>query len=337
MALRTDTKLPTGIRNGPSAGKPPRGRKQVVHEPFGLRTVIRGVGKGLICVGILLFLFVAYELWGTGFHERRGQKELAASFNRHVAPLTPLPTLPGADASTAPTTTLPPVDLGDGVALIEIPSIDVSKFVVEGVGVEDLKRGPGHYPGTPLPGEKGNAAIAGHRTTYGAPFYDLSELKPGDPIFVTTAAGRFRYDVSGTDIVSPDAVEVLDPTPDDRLTLTTCNPRFSAAERLIITAKLITPAVDSAPRAAAPAGPAQLPGDTEPAPKASLGGGLSGAATAKGPAVMWGGIALVIWIAGWIFGRLWRRWPAYAITAVPFLFVLFVFYENVSRLLPANV
>ncbi len=308
-----------------------------MHEPFGLRTVIRGVGKALICIGILLFLFVAYELWGTGFAERRGQKELAASFNRHAAPLTPLPTLPGADTAAAPTTTVAPVDLGDGVALIEIPKIDVSKYVGEGVGVEDLKNGPGHYPGTPLPGEKGNAAIAGHRTTYGAPFYDLDQLDPGDPIFVTTAAGRFRYDVVDQKSVSPDSVYVLDPTPDDRLTLTTCNPKFSAAERLIITAKLITPAVDAAPRAAPPAGTVQLPGDTEPAAKASLGGGLSGAATAKGPAVMWGGIALVIWIAGWMFGRLWRRWPAYAITAVPFLLVLFVFYENVSRLLPANV
>ncbi len=335
MALRTDTKLPTGVHRGPSA---PRGRtrKQVVHEPFGVRTVIRGFGKALICVGILLFLFVAYELWGTGFAERRGQKALAESFNRHVAPLTPLPTLPGADASTAPTTTLPPIDLGDGVALIEIPKIDVKKFVGEGVGVEDLKNGPGHYPGTPLPGEKGNAAIAGHRTTYGAPFYDLQELDAGDPIFVTTAAGRFEYDVIDQKSVSPDSVYVLDPTPDDRLTLTTCNPRFSAAERLIITAKLVTPAVNAAPRAAPPPTPTQLPGDA-PAPKASLGGGLSGASAARGPAVMWGMVAMAVWIMGWVFGRLWRRWPAYAITTAPFLLVLFVFYENVSRLLPANV
>ena len=317
----------------------------MVHEPFGIRTVIRGFGKALICVGVLLFLFVAYELWGTGFHERAGQKELAASFRARAAPLTPLPTLPGADASTAPTTTLPPIDLGEGVALIEIPSIDVEKFVVEGVDVEDLKKGPGHYPGTPLPGEKGNAAIAGHRTTYGGPFYDLNELKAGDPIFVTTAAGRFRYDVVDQTIVSPEAVEVLDPTEDDRLTLTTCNPRFSAAERLIIVAKLITPPVNAAPRAAPPATTQTMPGDEPSAPsggpaggpEASLDAGLSGEAVPKGPAVMWGLIALVVWIGGWMFGRLWRRWPAYALTTVPFLLVLYVFYENVSRLLPANV
>jgi sortase A len=137
------------------------------------------------------------------------------------------------------------------------------------------------------------------------------------------------------DIVSPDAVEVLDPTADDRLTLTTCNPRFSAAERLIIVAKLVTPAVNAQPRATPPP-TGQLPGD-DPAPRASLSAGLSGALAPKGPAVTWGGFALVIWIAGWMFGRLWRRWPAYAITAVPFLLVLFVFYENVARLLPANV
>ncbi len=341
MALRTDTKLPTGVRNGPSAGG--RRRGAAVHEPFGLRTVIRGFGKALICFGMLLFLFVAYELWGTGIHERRGQKDLEESFNRiRAQQLTPLPTLPGADASTAPTTTLPPVDLGEGVALIEMPSIDVSKFVVEGVDVEDLKKGPGHYPGTPLPGEKGNAAIAGHRTTYGAPFYDVNELKVGDPIFVTTAAGRFRYDVTEQLIVSPEAVEVLDDKGDDRLTLTTCNPRFSAAERLIIVARLITPPVDAAPRAAAPPTPPDgviaLPADElETVPAASLDAGLSGAAVPKGPAVTWGLIALVVWIGGWMLGRVWRRWPAYAVTAGPFLVVLYFFYENVARLLPANV
>ena len=337
MALRTDTKLPTGVRNGPSAPGLRRGR--VVHEPFGLRTVIRGFGKALICFGMLLFLFVAYELWGTGFHERAGQKQLAASFNRKAAaPLTTLPSLPGsAESAPTTTTTVAPVDLHDGVALIEIPSIDVSKYVVEGVDVEDLKKGPGHYPGTPLPGEKGNAAIAGHRTTYGAPFYNLSELNVGDAIFVTTSAGRFEYDVTGQQVVSPDAVEVLNPTTDDRLTLTTCNPRYSAAERLIITAKLITPAVNSAPRATTPAdGIIQLPGDQAP-PQASLNAGLSGQAKPKGPAVTWGLIAIVVWIGGWMFGQFWRRWPAYAITVIPFLFVLYFFYENVSRLLPANV
>jgi sortase A len=295
-------------------------------EPFGVRKVIRGTGKTLISVGILLFLFVGYELWGTGFAERRSQHRLTASFQQRV---TTVPSLPGSEPVTTDTT-LPPVDLGDALAMIEIPKIDVKKAVVEGVGVEDLKQGPGHYPGTPLPGQHGNAAIAGHRTTYGAPFYDLNELEPGDPIFVTTAAGRFRYEVVEQKVVDPSDVWVLDPTPDDRLTLTTCNPRFSAAQRLVIVAKLVTPPAPTPVPPPAQAAPTTTPTHT-------LAAGLSGKATSKTPAIVWGAFAAAIWVGGWFFGRAWRRWPAYAVTAVPFLLVLFVFYENVSRLLPANV
>src|SRR5206468_12704168 len=100
----------------------------------------------------------------------------------------------------------------------------VEKTVVQGVGVEDLKKGPGHYSDTPMPGQQGNASIAGHRTNYGAPFYNLDQLKPSDPILVTTVQGSFRYDVLETKIVRPSKVDVLENTPDNRLTLTTCHP-----------------------------------------------------------------------------------------------------------------
>ena len=292
-----------------------------------VRKAIRGLGKALISFGILLFLFVAYQLWGTGIAEARGQKALEKNFQERL--LTSVPTIPNPSGGPVTTTTVPPIDLGDSVAMIEIPKIDVRKFVIEGTDVEDLKVGPGHYPGTPLPGENGNAAIAGHRTTYGAPFNRLDELDPGDQLFVTTAAGRFQYDVSETLYVDPyEGVWVLDPTSDDRLTLTTCHPKFSAAQRLIVIAKLMTPAVEAAPR-------------PDPAvtmtPRPDFGGGLSGESVSRTPAFVWGGIAAAIWALGWVFGRSWRRWPAYAITAVPFLLALFVFYENVARLLPANV
>jgi sortase A len=202
-------------------------------------------------------------------------------------------------------------------------------WVVVGVGAPDLKSGPGHYPETPLPGEHGNAAIAGHRTTYGAPFYDVDELGAGDPIFVTTSAGRFRYDVSEQKIVDPSEVSVLNPTDDDRLTLTTCNPRFSAAERLIVVARLVTPAANTPPK--------PPPDPAAGAARPQLAAGLSGNRASRTPAVLWGSLALAIWAGAWALGRAWRRWPAYALAAVPFLVVLFVFYENVARLLPANV
>ena len=101
-----------------------------------------------------------------------------------------------------------------------------------------------------MPGQPGNSAIAGHRTTYGAPFFRLDELELGDPILVSTAQGRFRYEVSEKTVVTPSHVEVLDPTPDNRLTLTTCEPRFSNAKRLIVVAKLIGQAVRRAPASA---------------------------------------------------------------------------------------
>ncbi|MDQ3980230.1 MAG: class E sortase [Actinomycetota bacterium] len=295
----------------------------------GVRRVIRGLGKTLICFGVLLFLFVAYQLWGTGISERREQKELAAAFEQ--SQLTTPPTLPGPLGTTSEDTAPPPPDLGASLGLLEIPKIDVKKFLVEGVGVEDLKKGPGHYPETPMPGEKGNSAIAGHRTTYGAPFDNLDELAPGDEIFVTTAAGRFRYAVSESLIVDPiDGAYVLEPTEDDRLTLTTCNPRFSAAERLIVIAKLMSNPVQSAPRPEPdPAVPA--------APGAQLDAGLSGAGASNTPAVLWGSLAAAIWLGAWLLGRAWRRWPAYTLGAIPFFVALFIFYENVARLLPANV
>ena len=100
--------------------------------------------------------------------------------------------------TAAPSTAPPPPAEGNGLARLEIPKIGVDKIVVEGVGVEDLRKGPGHYPGTALPGVVGNVAIAGHRTTYGAPFGDIDKLKPGDEIILTTVTGRYVYNVTGT-------------------------------------------------------------------------------------------------------------------------------------------
>jgi sortase A len=293
-----------------------------------VRRVIRGIGKTLISVGVLLFLFVGYQLWGTNLAEARDQRTLEKQFSRFS---TPAP--PATDAPAAPPTTAPPPVLGDAAALIEIPKISVQKYVVEGVSTEDLKKGPGHYPDTPMPGRTGNAAIAGHRTTYGAPFGELDKLDPGDPIFVTTPEGRFRYDVDRTDIVDPSQSEVLDNTPDNRLTLTTCHPRFSAAQRMIVVAKLISPVLEPPPAPAAEPAPEETP----PAQKAGLDAGLSGASTANGPAIAWGLLAAVIWGLTWWVSRWWRRWPTYIVGTGLFLVALYVFFENVSRLLPANV
>lgn len=182
----------------------------------------------LVTLGILILLFVVYQLWGTGLYEAREQRSLQSEFAHrlarvHTPPATPAP-------GTTPTTVAPPPAPGAGaIAIIRIPKIGVEKAVVDGVEVPDLRKGPGHYPQTPLPGQVGNSAIAGHRTTYGAPFNRLDELDPGDPILITTLAGSYRYAVTQKLVVRPSDVSVLDPTPDPELTLTTCNPKYSAA------------------------------------------------------------------------------------------------------------
>lgn len=281
---------------------------------MGVRRVVAGVGRGLITLGVLILLFVAFQLWGTGISEARNQHRLKNEFRTVVKEPPP-----------GPQVTLPPTPEGDAIAIIEIPKINVNKAVVEGVGVPDLKKGPGHYPQTPMPGQKGNAAIAGHRTTYGHPFYDLDALKPGDDIFVSTRQGKFQYKVDHSMNVDPHDVAVLNPTPDNRLTLTTCTPRFSAAQRLIVVSELVGPAVEAPPPS--PATPV----------KELAKAGLSGKQAAKAPAIQWGIIAALIFFGTWYFARRWRRWPAYIIGTPIFLFVLFFFFENVARLLPANI
>jgi sortase A len=195
--------------------------------------------------------------------------------------------------------------------------------------VPDLKNGPGHYPTTPLPGQPGNAAIAGHRTTYGAPFNRLDELDVGDEVVTTTQQGEFHYEVTEEIVVRPYQTEVLDPTEDAMLTLTTCNPKYSARERLVIKAKLVDEPA-SAPTERPEPEPERP--DVDPA-------GLSGERVGRGPAILWGAIAALVALVVWLLARRRRtgvKWAIYAAGAPVFLVVLYVFFENFSRLLPAN-
>ena len=126
---------------------------------------------------------------------------------------------------------------GDSIARIQIPSIGVDEYVVEGTDLESLRKGPGHYPETPLPGEKGTSAIAGHRTTYGAPFRHIDELDRGDQIIVDMPDGRFIYRVEESKIVDDQDLSVLDPVGYRRLMLSACHPLYSAAQRIIVYAR----------------------------------------------------------------------------------------------------
>jgi sortase A len=210
----------------------------------GFRTFLRGLGQTLITLGIVVLLFCVYELYGTNVYTNKEQHRLGDALHEEWAG--PVPSVkPGQPR-------LVDVELGHGIAVIWIPQIGMvsgkAKVVVEGVSHEDLKKGPGHYPGTALPGEVGNMVISGHRTTYGAPFNRLDELKDGDAIVLETRDTWFTYRMVRQQVVRPSAVEVTYPVPGDRdakptqklLTLTTCNPKYSARQRLIITAQLQT-------------------------------------------------------------------------------------------------
>jgi len=128
---------------------------------------------------------------------------------------------------------------GQGVGRIRIPRIGASYVVVKGTSVGDLRKGPGAYPQTPLPGAPGTVAIAGHRTTYGAPFRHIDRLRRGDPITVTMPYGRFTYRVERRRIVDPNAIWVINRVGYNRLVLTACHPLYSAAERIVVFARLV--------------------------------------------------------------------------------------------------
>lgn len=128
---------------------------------------------------------------------------------------------------------------GDPLTRIEIPAIGVDTIVVQGTSPSALRAGAGHYPNTPLPGQRGNVAIAGHRTTYGRPFNRVDELKVGDSVVLTTPVGRYTYIISRPPfIISPFDWSVISNTKDPELTLTACHPKGSARQRIIIRAKL---------------------------------------------------------------------------------------------------
>jgi sortase A len=127
---------------------------------------------------------------------------------------------------------------GDPLGRLRVPALGLSTVVVEGTGGAELRSGPGHYPDTPLPGRRGTVAIAGHRTTYGAPFRRVDDLRRGDRIELAMPYGRFTYRVERTRIVPPSAVDVVDRVAYDRLVLTACHPLYSANERIVVFARL---------------------------------------------------------------------------------------------------
>jgi sortase A len=182
-----------------------------------VRWYARGIGQTLITLGVVVLLFCGYELWVTGLYTERQQHDLGRGLDRTWA------------QAPAPDPHHPlPYQVGKGIARIWFPTLgkDVHYVVVQGVGREDLKKGPGHYPTSARIGAVGNVVISGHRTTYLAPFNRVDELRPGDAIVLETQTFWYTYTVTAETRL---------------LTLTTCNPKYSARNRLIVHAVLSTP------------------------------------------------------------------------------------------------
>ena len=209
--------------------------------------LLRAIGWLFIAVGTLVLLYLVYSLLYTNRATEQAQEVLREQWELQLADGEE-GTDAGDDDGDDPAR---PVSAGDAVAALTFRRPGVSKplvhkdplYVVTGVSLSDLQRGPGHYPGTAMPGEDGNFAVAGHRTTYGAPFFNLDQLRRNDEIVVIAPDGEeYVYTVRRQEIVAPGETWVIAPDPLVRgkplLTLTTCNPRFSNAQRLIVFAEL---------------------------------------------------------------------------------------------------
>lgn len=205
-----------------------------------VRAAVGVLGELLITAGLVILLFVAWQLWWTDVTANRTQSATVERLTEDFRE-------PGPGPDASPTPADPALD-GDAFALLRIPRLgeDWVKPVLRGTGTETLREGLGHYDDTAAPGEVGNFAVAGHRTTWGRPLHDIERLRAGDRVVVETSAGWSVYDVASHEIVAPTDVAVIAPVPDDPgatpkaawLTLTTCHPKYSATQRYIVHARL---------------------------------------------------------------------------------------------------
>ena len=178
--------------------------------------------------------YLAWLLWGTGLSTARAQDRLRVQFQERLEHPRPAP-VSGEEEPEAEAPAHVSFRPGEAVGILRIPDIGLEMVVVEGTGTEDLKKGPGHYVDTAFPWEPtGRVGIAGHRTTYGQPFWSLQELRGGELIELVTEFGTFTYRVTRQLVGPPDASWTLNQTKEPSLVLTTCTPRFSASQRLFV-------------------------------------------------------------------------------------------------------
>ena len=284
--------------------------KDMNASPGRISRLIDFLGRTMIVAGLLLLSFVAYQLWGTGIVESRSQTAIAKQFVK------PQPIQP---------------QLGGLVGRITIPSIGVSKYVVAGVRLKDLERGPGLFPGSPMPGQKGNVAIAGHRTTFGAPFSRIDELRGNERIILESKDGTFTYIVNGEPkiVLATDTAVAKTTNPDSAtVTLVSCYPKWTSTKRIVVVATLDSTVLPL------PATPLVT---SEPIDQQSIAGWFHD--PTAWPTVLFFGLALIVIriVAGLMTRRGRRKIFVYPIAFGIFIPTLFLFFGGLTRLLPANL
>ena len=284
--------------------------KDMNASPGRISRLIDFLGRTMIVAGLLLLSFVAYQLWGTGIVEGRSQTAIAKQFVK------PQPIQP---------------QLGGLVGRITIPSIGVSKYVVAGVRLKDLERGPGLFPGSPMPGQKGNVAIAGHRTTFGAPFSRIDELRGNERIVLESKDGTFTYIVNGEPkiVLATDTAVAKTTNPDIAIiTLVSCYPKWTSTKRIVVVATLDSTVLPL------PATPLVT---SEPIDQQSIAGWFHDPTAWH--TVLFFGLALIVIriVAGLMTRRGRRKIFVYPIAFGIFMPTLFLFFGGLARLLPANL
>ncbi|HEY7069639.1 MAG TPA: class E sortase [Acidimicrobiales bacterium] len=333
---------------GPLAATTPT-RQRAGERRAARAALLRSIaGQALSLVGVLIALFLTFQFVVTDLSASRAQASLTEAFRRDLLAAGTLALGPDASQSSregfedvegigagvdtqefdadAMKERLTTPEPGQPIAILSIPSIDLRQIVVEGSGSTQLAKGPGHYRGSPRPGYIGNSVVAGHRTTYGAPFRHIDRLEKGDRITVTTVDGQFVYEVRDIVTIKPGQDDVTGPKFENLLTLVTSTPAYRTENRLAVVAELQDTPVVADDEALARRNPAIAADEL----------GVFRDATAWAPAVIYFQLLAGTWILAKLLTARWRRWSTWLITA-PLLFTFgFLFLESAARLLPST-
>ena len=296
----------------------------------------------LTVVGILMFLFVIYAVFGSALDEAQSQRHLDRELQGRLRASVSLGT--GAEDADSGLLGQPeeteaepeqevelatgPPGSGDPVAILSLPTIGMREVVVEGTRSTDLTAGPGHLRSSPLPGQAGNSVVFGRRTTFGGPFAELDQLGPGAPMDVVTTDGSFRYVLQEVRLVNDGDPDPITATFSNRLTLVTSDEPYETSGRLVAIG-LLDGVPAPAPVDEATDSPARMVGPDELGTKRSAADGVV--------ALLWTQVLVAAYFgARWLY-RHWLPWSTWLVSTPVILLVGLGWLESVTRLLPSTL